>query len=56
MHPELEAEQAYVDKAYFYLESARLRALDLTDMVEVGRGGTNQACLLYTSPSPRDRG
>ncbi|MEC9033893.1 MAG: ATP-binding domain-containing protein [Actinomycetota bacterium] len=43
MHPELEAEQAYVDKAYFYLESARLRALDLTDMVEVGRGGTNQA-------------
>ena len=43
MHPELEAEQAYVDKAYFYLESARRRALDLTDMVEVGRGGTNQA-------------
>ena len=43
MHPELEAEQAYVDEAYAYLEAARLRALDLTGMVEVGRGGTNQA-------------
>ncbi len=43
MHPEIAAEQAYIDEAYACLESARLRALDLTGMVEVGRGGTNQA-------------
>ena len=29
MHPEIETEQAYIDKAYACLESARLRALDL---------------------------
>ncbi|MDE0927467.1 MAG: AAA family ATPase [Acidimicrobiales bacterium] len=43
MHPELEAEQEYVDAAYQLLEAARQRALKLTGMVEVGKGGTNQA-------------
>ncbi|MBT5569559.1 MAG: AAA family ATPase [Acidimicrobiaceae bacterium] len=42
-HPELTAEQVYVDEAYACLEAARTRALELTAMVEVGRGGTNQA-------------
>ena len=42
-HPELTAEQAYVDRAYVCLDAARERALALTTMVEVGRGGTNQA-------------
>jgi len=42
-HPELAAEQAYVDQAYACLDAARERALALTTMVEVGRGGTNQA-------------
>ncbi|MEE2768091.1 MAG: helicase [Actinomycetota bacterium] len=40
---ELEIEQAYVDHAYERLDAARDRALDLTSMVEVGQGGTNQA-------------
>ena len=42
-HPELNAEQAYVDHAYECLESARDRAKRLRSMVEVGRGGTEQA-------------
>ncbi len=42
-HPELEAEQAYIDHAYACLEAARQRATKLRDMVEVGRGGTTQA-------------
>ena len=42
-HPEMGAEQAYVDHAYACLESARDRAMELTAMVEVGQGGTNQA-------------
>ena len=42
-HPEMDAEQAYVDHAYACLESARDRAMELTAMVEVGQGGTNQA-------------
>ena len=42
-HPEMDVEQAYVDHAYACLESARARALELTAMVEVGQGGTNQA-------------
>ena len=42
-HPELSAEQAYVDHAYECLESARDRAKRLRSMVEVGRGGTEQA-------------
>ncbi len=43
MHPELVAEQDYVDRAYAFLEAARDRARELTGMVQVGRGGTNQA-------------
>ncbi len=43
MHPELAAEQEYLDRAYACLEAARDRARRLTGMVEVGRGGTNQA-------------
>jgi len=42
-HPELSAEQAYVDHAYECLESARGRAQRLRTMVEVGKGGTEQA-------------
>ncbi len=42
-HPELAAEQAHIDLAYERLEHARDEALRLKDMVEVGRGGTNQA-------------
>ncbi|MEM7273034.1 MAG: UvrD-helicase domain-containing protein [Actinomycetota bacterium] len=42
-HPELEAEQAHVDLAYQRLDEAREEAVRLKDMVEVGRGGTNQA-------------
>jgi DNA helicase IV len=43
LHPDLEAEQAYVDYAYECLEAARRRASSLGSMVEVGRGGTEQA-------------
>lgn len=42
-HPELEAEQAYVDHAYSCLESTRASASRMGSMVEVGRGGTEQA-------------
>ncbi|HEY2813605.1 MAG TPA: UvrD-helicase domain-containing protein [Acidimicrobiales bacterium] len=42
-HPDLESEQAYVDYAYECLEAARRRASSLGSMVEVGRGGTEQA-------------
>ncbi|MEZ5143048.1 MAG: AAA family ATPase [Acidimicrobiales bacterium] len=43
VHPDLEAEQAYLDHAYECLEATRLAATRMTTMVEVGRGGTNQA-------------
>ena len=43
VHPDLEAEQAYIDHAYECLEEARTRANPLQTMVEVGRGGTEQA-------------
>ncbi len=43
LHPELEAEQAYIDYAYECLAAARERATSLRTMVEVGRGGTEQA-------------
>ena len=43
LHPDLEAEQAYVDYAYECLEASRRRAASLGSMVEVGRGGTEQA-------------
>ena len=42
-HPEVEAEQAYITFAHKLLEKARLRAMRLRSMVEVGRGGTRQA-------------
>ena len=42
-HPELAAEQAYIDRAYGYLEASREAATRLSSMVEVGRGGTEQA-------------
>ncbi len=42
-HPELESEQAHVDLAYERLDESRAEAVRLKDMVEVGRGGTNQA-------------
>ncbi len=43
MHPDLQAEQAYIDFAYECLDQARARAGQLQTMVEVGRGGTEQA-------------
>jgi DNA helicase IV len=42
-HPDLAAEQAYIDRAYDSLERARQSATRLRSMVEVGRGGTEQA-------------
>ncbi|MEL7156169.1 MAG: helicase, partial [Actinomycetota bacterium] len=42
-HPELAAEQAHIDRAYQRLDETRDEALRLKNMVEVGRGGTNQA-------------
>ena len=42
-HPDLVAEQAYIDHAYECLERARQSAKRLRTMVEVGKGGTEQA-------------
>ena len=42
-HPDLAAEQAYIDHAYDCLERARQSATKLRSMVEVGKGGTEQA-------------
>jgi DNA helicase IV len=42
-HPDLAAEQAYIDRAYDSLERARESATKLRSMVEVGKGGTEQA-------------
>ena len=42
-HPDLDAEQAYIDHAYACLEQSRQSASRLTSMVEVGKGGTEQA-------------
>ena len=42
-HPDLAAEQAYIDHAYDSLDDARRTALRLRSMVEVGKGGTEQA-------------
>ncbi len=42
-HPELASEQAYVDHAHECLDAARDRARTLRTMVEVGKGGTEQA-------------
>jgi DNA helicase IV len=44
VHPEIQAEQAYIDFAYACLDHSREAATRLETMVEVGpRGGTNQA-------------
>ncbi|CAN5561919.1 AAA family ATPase [soil metagenome] len=43
IHPDLAAEQAYIDHAYQCLEDARVSANRLKGMVEVGQGGTEQA-------------
>ncbi len=43
IHPDLEAEQAYIHYAYECLQASRDSAARLTSMVEVGPGGTNQA-------------
>ena len=43
VHPDLEAEQAYIDRAYESLDAARTSANRLKGMVEVGQGGTEQA-------------
>jgi DNA helicase IV len=42
-HPDLSAEQAYIDSAYRSLERSREDATRLRSMVEVGKGGTEQA-------------
>src|SRR5918994_1823612 len=42
-HPDLSAEQAYIDNAYRSLERTREEATRLRSMVEVGKGGTEQA-------------
>ncbi|MGY6501943.1 MAG: HelD family protein [Acidimicrobiales bacterium] len=42
-HPELQAEQAYIDHAYESLEANRASAVRLKGMVDVGKGGTEQA-------------
>jgi DNA helicase IV len=42
-HPDLAAEQAYLDHAYACLERAREDAFRLRALTEVGRGGTHQA-------------
>ena len=43
-HPDLAAEQAYIDHAYDCLEAARARRPPgCGSMVEVGKGGTEQA-------------
>ncbi len=42
-HPDLSAEQAYIDSAYRSLERSREEATRLRSMVEVGKGGTEQA-------------
>src|SRR3954465_2817013 len=43
IHPDLAAEQAYIDRAYDCLDEARESANRLRGMVEVGSGGTEQA-------------
>jgi DNA helicase IV len=42
-HPDLAAEQAHIDRAYDSLDRTRIEATRLRSMVEVGKGGTEQA-------------
>ena len=44
-HPDLEAEQAYVDLAHDWLDAARRKAAAVVDAFEISRGGTMQARL-----------
>src|SRR3546814_2575465 len=41
--PDLSAEQAHIERAYGSLERTRREATKLRSMVEVGKGGTEQA-------------
>jgi DNA helicase IV len=43
VHPDLAAEQSYIDRAYRLLEATRASARKMESLVEVGRGGTEQA-------------
>ncbi len=42
-HPDLSTEQAHIDRAYESLDRTRVEATRLRSMVEVGKGGTEQA-------------
>jgi DNA helicase IV len=42
-HPDLSTEQAHIDRAYDRLDRTREEATKLRSMVEVGKGGTEQA-------------
>lgn len=42
-HPELEAEQAFIDRAYECLEAAKRDALKIRELTATGPGGTHQA-------------
>ena len=42
-HPDLAAEQAYIDHAYACLERAAAGRVAAADLTEAGRGGTHQA-------------
>jgi DNA helicase IV len=42
-HPDLSTEQAHIDRAYDSLDRTRTEATRLRSMVEVGKGGTEQA-------------
>ncbi len=42
-HPDLASEQAHIDRAYDSLDRTRVEATRLRSMVEVGKGGTEQA-------------
>ena len=43
IHPDFQAEQNYIDKAFAILDQAHLQAKKLHGMVESGQGGTHQA-------------
>ena len=42
-HPELAAEQAYIDRAYECLEASKADALKIRELTVTGPGGTHQA-------------
>ena len=54
---ELVEQNAALVKRIAYHLIARLPAsVDVEDLIQAGMIGLLDACLLYTSPSPRDRG